>query len=121
VLGPIVGLVASLQAAEALKILSGRRERVTRKMAVLDVWRDGRASSTCRRARRTALLRATRVPPISRGLPSDTATLCGRNAVQIRRRDGITLDLDQVAKRLGPIGAIEKNRFLVRADIDSTA
>jgi len=38
--------------------------------------------------------------------------------VQIRRRDGITLDLDQVAKRLGPIGAIEKNRFLVRADID---
>src|SRR5258706_4220745 len=38
VLGPIVGLVASLQAAEALKILSGRRERVSRRMAVMDVW-----------------------------------------------------------------------------------
>src|SRR2546427_5097725 len=38
VLGPIVGVVASLQAAEALKILTGRRERVTRRMAVVDVW-----------------------------------------------------------------------------------
>jgi len=119
VLGPIVGLVASLQAAEALKILSGRRERVTRKMAVLDVW-EGRQSLVDLPPRETDCPCCVRreFPYLEGASGSDTATLCGRNAVQIRRRDGITLDLDQVAKRLGPIGAIEKNRFLVRADID---
>jgi adenylyltransferase/sulfurtransferase len=119
VLGPIVGLVASLQAAEALKILSGRRERVTRKMAVFDVW-EGRQSLVDLPQRETDCPCCVRreFPYLEGASGSDTATLCGRNAVQIRRRDGITLDLDQVAKRLGPIGAIEKNRFLVRADID---
>src|SRR5437867_6100318 len=38
VLGPIVGIIASLQTAEAMKILTGRPERVSRKMAFLDVW-----------------------------------------------------------------------------------
>ena len=120
VLGPIVGMVASLQAAEALKILSGRPERVTRRMAVLDVW-EGRQSLVdlpprdrecpCCARHEYAYLEGT--------LGSETATLCGRNSVQIRRRDGLVIDLDQVAGRLGPLGAVEKNRFLVRADIDS--
>jgi len=120
VLGPIVGIIASLQAAEALKILTGRLERVSRKMAVLDVW-EGRQDlidlpprdpdCACCARREFSYLEGT--------LGSDTATLCGRNAVQIRRRDGIRLDLDEVARRLAPLGSIEKNRFLVRADIDS--
>ena len=119
VLGPIVGVIASLQAAEALKILTGRRERVTRRMTVADVW-EGHQSQIdlpprdpncpCCGRREFAYLEGM--------LGSDTATLCGRNAVQIRRRDGSKLDLDDVARRLEPIGAIEKNRFLVRADID---
>lgn len=39
--------------------------------------------------------------------------------MQIRRRDGGRLDLDEVAKRLAAVGKLEKNRFLVRADIDT--
>ena len=120
VIGPIVGIIASLQTAEALKILTGRRERVTRKMNVIDVW-EGRQSLVdlpprdpecpCCARREFAYLEGT--------LGSDTATLCGRNAVQIRRRDGGRLDLAEVARRLGPLGTIESNRFLLRADIDA--
>jgi molybdopterin-synthase adenylyltransferase len=120
VIGPIVGLVASLQAGEALKILAGRRERVTRKMAVLDVW-EGRQSlvDLPPRDKDCPCCARHEFSYLSGSLGSDTATLCGRNAVQIRRRDGLRLDLGEVARRLGPIGAIEVNRFLVRADIDS--
>jgi len=119
VLGPIVGIVASLQTAEALKILAGRRERVSRRMSMVDVW-EGRQTQVDLPPREPECPCCGRreFPYLEGVLGSDTATLCGRNAVQIRRRDGLRLDLDEVARRLGPIGSIEKNRFLLRADID---
>jgi len=120
VLGPIVGVVASLQVAEALKILTGHRERVTRKISVTDVW-EGRQSQIDLPPRNPACPCCGRreFPYLEGSLGSDTATLCGRNAVQIRRKDGLRLDLDEVARRLGPVGKVEKNRFLLRADIDA--
>ena len=120
VLGSIVGVVASLQVAEALKILAGRRDRVSRRMAVIDLWENRHD--------------AFDLPPRDPNCPccgkgdfayldgrsgSDTAALCGRNAVQIRRRDGSPLDLEEVARRLAPVGKVERNRFLVRAAIDA--
>jgi adenylyltransferase/sulfurtransferase len=120
VLGPIVGLVASVQAGEALKILAGRRDRVSRRMLVADVW-EGRYNAVDLPARDPAC------PCCSRRLfeylegdrGSEPASLCGRDSVQIRRRDGQRLDLDEVARRLGPIASLEKNKFLLRAEIDS--
>src|SRR5690349_18003801 len=38
VLAPIVNIVASFQTAEALKILSGHRDRVSRELTYIDVW-----------------------------------------------------------------------------------
>jgi adenylyltransferase/sulfurtransferase len=120
VLGPIVGIVASLQTAEALKILTGRRDRISRKMAVVDVW-EGRHSLVDLPPRDPACPCCARrdFTYLEGREGADTATLCGRNAVQIRRKDGARLDLDEVAKRLAPLGTLERNRFLLRADIDS--
>lgn len=120
VLGPIVGLVASLQAAEALKILTGRRHRITRKMTVLDVW-EGRHNliDLPPRDPECACCARRQFTYLEGREGADTATLCGRNAVQIRRKDGARLDLDEVAKRLAPLGTLERNRFLLRADIDT--
>jgi hypothetical protein len=44
--------------------------------------------------------------------------LCGRNSVQIRRREGASIDLDDLALRLKQVGSLERNRFLLRAVID---
>jgi hypothetical protein len=44
--------------------------------------------------------------------------LCGRNSVQIRRREGAAIDLDDLARRLEQVGRVERNRFLLRAVID---
>jgi len=50
---------------------------------------------------------------------SDSVRLCGRDSVQVNRRDGARLDLAEVARRLGPLARVEVNRFLLRADIDA--
>ncbi len=38
ILGPIVGVIASLQAIEAIKILSGRRTAISRQLTVVELW-----------------------------------------------------------------------------------
>src|SRR3954462_11173270 len=38
VLGPIVNIIASFQATEALKLLTGRRDKINRELIYLDVW-----------------------------------------------------------------------------------
>ena len=119
VLGPIVGIVASLQVAQALKILSGQPELVDRRMAVVDVWDDQLETvelpardpncPCCGRGDREFL---------NGGRSSETTSLCGRNAIQVRARPGTSLDLEALAARLAPLGTVQRNRFLLRAAID---
>jgi len=40
ILGPIVGIIASIEAVEAIKILSGNRSAVSRDMTVVDLWQN---------------------------------------------------------------------------------
>src|SRR5262249_32126939 len=105
---------------EALKILAGRRDRVSRRMAVMDVW-EGRQDLVDLPPRDPACPCCARreFPWLEGRLGADTTVLCGRHAVQVRRRETGAVDLEEVARRLRPLGPIEKNRFLVRADIDA--
>lgn len=120
VIGPVVGVIASLQVAEALKILTGRRDRVSRRMTVIDLW-DNRHDAIDLPPRDPACPCCGRreFAYLDGSLGADTTTLCGRNSVQIRRRDGGRLDLEAIASRLASLGSLERNRFLVRVDIDS--
>ena len=102
ILGPIAGVIASLEAIEAIKIAAGRREVLSHKMTFIDLWND--------------VHEGLDLPPRDPACPccglrhfdylegdegSETTSLCGRDSVQIRRRDGATIDLDALAERLG--------------------
>jgi molybdopterin/thiamine biosynthesis adenylyltransferase len=120
VIGPIVGLIASLQIAEALKLLCGRKDRISRRMSIVDLW-DNRhdfidlpprdAECLCCGKREFTFLEGTS--------GADATTLCGRNSVQINRKDDARINLDDLAGRLTALGTVEKNKFLLRADIDN--
>ncbi len=119
VLGPIVGVVASLQVAEALKVLSGQPRLVNRRMAVVDVWAN--QLETAELPDRDPQCRCCGegdLEFLNGGRSSETTALCGRDAVQVRARPDTSLDLDALAARLAPLGSVERNRFLLRATID---
>jgi adenylyltransferase/sulfurtransferase len=119
VIGPIVGTIASIQVAEALKLISGARDRVRRKITTIDLWENRcdaidlpRSFADC------ACCGRHEYPYMDGTLGADAAALCGRNSVQIRPKRRTKIDFDDLALRLAPLGAIEQNRFLLRADID---
>lgn len=121
ILGTIIGVVASMQANEALKILSGHSDAISRTWNVLDLWDnqmrqikldsfgDRSACPTCS---------GREYPWLEGKRGSHTAVLCGRNSVQLSFPGREPVSLDQLAEKLSAVGSVTKNRYLVRAAID---
>ena len=86
ILAPIIGVIASIEAGEAIKILSGHRQAVQRNLLVVDLW-----ENHIRQVRLDAVREAADCPTCHHRLfpwldgqrGSHTAVLCGRNAVQL--------------------------------------
>ena len=120
VLSPIVNVIASVQVAEALKILSGNIDRINRRMLCFDVWENSyrqieianvrdEGDCPCCQQRRFEFLE---------GVGSAATTLCGRDSVQISVRDGSGLNLKELAQRLKAVGKVQINEFLLRLTVD---
>ena len=120
VLGPAIGVVASLQAAIALKILAGHGDDVARKLTIVDIWtgsfrqidvsklRDSAACPACHQGERLWLNGSQK---------SASTILCGRNAVQVTPPENLRLALPDLATRLESSGRVTSNPFLVRVTI----
>ena len=116
ILGPVVGVIASIQAMEAIKILSGNRQAVSRHLTVVDLWRNQikqvdvsrlRDQSDCPTCKRGEL------PWLAGREGGQTAVLCGRNAVQLTH-PGTNISLAELAKRLERVGSVTLNDYLLR-------
>jgi molybdopterin-synthase adenylyltransferase len=120
VLAPIVGVIASIQAQEAIKLLSGNRAAISRKLTVIDLWQnrflqldvhDLREQSDC------PCCKQRQFTWLAGQEGSRAAVLCGRNAVQLTQ-PGKAAPLDELASRLSGIGPLTRNPFLLRLKVE---
>jgi len=129
VIGPIVTLMGSIAATEAIKLLvaeagpaeAGPKPELNTGMLHVDLWdhtyerfdlAGPRPDCPACGQRRFEFLNAE--------AGTRTASLCGRDAVQVSPVNAARLDLSTLAERLraGQAGIIRSNPYLVRADID---
>src|ERR1051325_7075851 len=115
VIMPIISVVAAVQVAEAMKLLTGQRDSLHRALMQFDVWRNewrkinpGEPSANCPAC---ALGRYETLEAQSADL---AAVLCGRNAVQISPAHGTQLDFAKLAERLRATGDVKFNDYLLR-------
>jgi molybdopterin/thiamine biosynthesis adenylyltransferase len=122
VLGPMVNIIASLQATEALKILTGRRDKINRELLYFDIWDNmqrrikiapllGKVDCPCCKHRRFEWLDGAH--------GSQTTSLCGRNAVQVSHRTPARLNFEAMAAHLEKMGEVSYNRFLLKFNVES--
>ncbi|MDF2923675.1 MAG: thiamine biosynthesis protein ThiF [Paenibacillaceae bacterium] len=117
VIGPIVHVVASYQAAEALKLLSGRGEQLNKGMLHFDMWHNfqGSVDMSSGRIADCPCCGQRSFDYLSMELGSESIqSLCGRDSVQIVPLRSRRLDLDEWEASFSKLGATERNAFLLK-------
>lgn len=122
VLGPIVNIIASFQATEAFKILTGAFDKINKELIYLDIWENqqrrikiapllGKVDCPCCKHRRFEWLEGQH--------GSQTTSLCGRNAVQVSHRAASQLNFGEMARHLETMGGkVSFNKFLLKFDVE---
>ena len=120
VLGPVIAMIAGVQAAEAMKVLLDRRDLVRRTLLEFDPWRGT--------WREIGLERDPACPCCGSGRfgfldapPAGPTPLCGQAAVQINPTPGSRIDLRALADRLRAHGSFETTRYLLRGELPGEA
>jgi molybdopterin-synthase adenylyltransferase len=115
VLGPAVSLVAAVQSAEAIKLLSGNTDALNRSLLMLDVW-----DLTFREIVLGAPV--TDCPACGRGqfefldreAPRQATELCGSDSIQIIVQPAPRISIESLAERLSVAGTVAHNAYLLR-------
>ncbi len=113
-------MIASIEACEALKILSGKREAINRHLTIFDLWENRLHQMKLDTLRDTAdcpTCKHGEFPWLDGHSGSHTAVLCGRNSVQLSFPDRPSVSLDALADKLAGVGQVSRNPFLLRATI----
>jgi adenylyltransferase/sulfurtransferase len=121
ILAPAAAMVAAVEAAEAIKILSGAAAAASRELLAFDLW-----SNSVQRLRLRREEISSGCPACDRGefefldrrRGARVTTLCGRNAVQVHPGEGLEADLAALETRLRALGPVQRNPFLLRAEIE---
>ncbi|MEQ8768238.1 MAG: ThiF family adenylyltransferase [Planctomycetota bacterium] len=117
VLGSIIGVIASIQSVEAIKILTGQLDRLSPYLTHVDVWDLSFRTLKVEGARESSNCPACfegRLEYLNAKTHSLATTLCGRNSVQISPAERRDLDLTALEKKLQTAGTVMRNPYLVR-------
>lgn len=121
ILSPIINVIASIQAIEAIKIMTGNRDAISQQLQSFDLW-GNRAHAmniaTLREQVECKTCQNEEFDWLKGNKGSHSAILCGRNAVQLSFPDRRQISLEQLASRLEANGPVEQNKFLLRFQTD---
>ena len=115
VIMPIISVVAAVQVAETLKLLTGQDESLHGVLMHFDVWQNewrkinpGAPSPDC------PTCGLANFATLDAAAGDFAAVLCGRNAVQISPAESTRINFEQLAKRLRVTGEVKFNDYLLR-------
>jgi adenylyltransferase/sulfurtransferase len=113
ILGSAAFAAASIQAADALKILSGALDKVEARLLSIDVWDNRVQTVRLGSPDPECAVCARREFRYLAGERRAQITLCGHNSVQIHER-ARPIDLAALRRRLEPLGQVRSNEHLLK-------
>ena len=117
ILAPIINVIASFECNEAIKILSGNRDAISRKLSVFGMWDNSQSQMDLSKLRDQVdcpTCRQHQFGWLNGDRGSHSAILCGRNAVQLSFPESKRIVLTDLADRLQELGKVDVNSYLLR-------
>ncbi|GAX59771.1 dinucleotide-utilizing enzyme family 2 [Candidatus Scalindua japonica] len=116
VIGPIAAIIAAIQVAEAIKILTKDYDFVNKKLQEFDVW-----NTKFKQLDISELIETDNCPTCKlhnyKFLEAEEGVmatfLCGKNAVQVMARNADNIDLAELEHRLETIVDVSRNAFML--------
>lgn len=121
VLASIVLIIASIQCAEAMKILTGQQQEIAHHLISIDVWQNSYETIDVSKEhlpKNCPVCHQHRFDFLEGKAGSAFTTLCGRNAVQILPFKATLIDLPRLAIDLSAMGVVKVNEYLIRFEIE---
>lgn len=120
VFAPVTAAIGAMQAGEAIKILLGRTDAISRALVSIDAWTNEVRRMDLSRAKGDdcPCCRRREFPFLDGSRGQSAVVLCGRESVQIAPDRPGRFDLEVLARRLSPHGRFEATRFLVRGEFE---
>jgi adenylyltransferase/sulfurtransferase len=122
ILAPIINVIASIQSMEAIKILSGNIDSVSKQLSVVGLWEPEFRQidlSNLREKVDCPTCKQKKFNWLSGERGSQTAILCGRNSVQLSFAERQSIDLLKLSQKLESLGEVTSNPFLVRFHVEN--
>lgn len=123
VLGPVVSIVAATQAADALKLLLGQEQLLSRSLLEFDLWANQRRRVDLRGSKRVDCPCCGvhgRTEFLSGRGGDEPPHLCGQSSVQIPgNQQGRRIDLESLAQRLASHGRVTGSVVFIRLECAS--
>ena len=117
VISPAPWTVASLQSAEAMKILLGSR-KINPDLLVIDVW-ENKFQSFKTNPQSDCPACHGKYEFLEGKFSTRTTSLCGQNSVQVLNSANYYLSFEELAGRLKPLGEVTYNQFMLQFKVDS--
>lgn len=114
VLGPVAFMIAALEAAEAIKIMTGNLDQISQGLTFVDIWQNSTDRIALQRSDDCQVCGHHQYPLLSEERTLMTTTLCGRNAVQVIPPNNFKIDFDALKASLAKIFPMTENRYLVK-------
>jgi len=122
VLAPIVCIIASIQCAEAIKILTNNKKEINKNLISIDVWHNSfqTIDVTKSKIQKNCPVCNNKEFDFLNGKRGSAYTvICGRNAVQILPFKETKLDLTKLVINLSSLGMVKANEYLIQFEIEN--
>ena len=113
ILNSAATLVASMQIAEALKMLVGAHTQLRRTLLSIDLWTNDRSEISAATPREGCKVCGQKIFEHLEGKARPQITLCGRNSVQIHERER-PVDFSEMSSRLSAHGQVRYNDLVLK-------
>lgn len=121
ILGSIVQVVSAIQVTEAIKILTGDKAALLKRMLAIDLWENSYRSfgvQDCAGEGDCPTCKQGNYEFLDARRSMQVVSLCGRNAIQVTPAGEAELDFDQLRERLSAVGEVSGNQFLLRLCVE---